>query len=267
MQRQSVAGYPVLGNDATVLLAVLHLARGETEAAGDAVDRLLMRIDRAPRTKRAFYLHAAGRALALLGRRVEATEVLGKLMAAMDDLPLTYYLRAHLEGHIALMDDRHADASVALDRAAEIESVLPIALTSGSSSLLRARLLLEEGRTDAVVTAVTPILEEWDNTGNLGRVLLDGPAILPALRYAAQAGDSIADRASSFFSGRPIANRIKALASQAERLTPREREVLDGALLLGAAGGSEDSERLFDALGGEVALAEVAYLGAGEPVG
>ena len=41
----------------------------------------------------------------------------------------------------------------------------------------------------------------------------------------------------------------------------------DGALLLGAAGGSEDSERLFDALGGEVALAEVADLGAGEPVG
>ena len=40
----------------------------------------------------------------------------------------------------------------------------------------------------------------------------------------------------------------------------------DGALLLGAAGGSEGSEGLLDALGGEVALAEVADLGAGETV-
>ena len=37
--------------------------------------------------------------------------------------------------------------------------------------------------------------------------------------------------------------------------------------MVGAAGGGEAGECLLDALGGEVALAEVAELGAGEPVG
>ena len=36
---------------------------------------------------------------------------------------------------------------------------------------------------------------------------------------------------------------------------------------LGAAGGGEGVECLLDAVGGEVALAEVADLGAGQPVG
>jgi hypothetical protein len=41
----------------------------------------------------------------------------------------------------------------------------------------------------------------------------------------------------------------------------------EGASLAGAAGSDESVECLFDAVGGEVALAEVADLGAGEPVG
>ena len=40
-----------------------------------------------------------------------------------------------------------------------------------------------------------------------------------------------------------------------------------GAVLAGAAGGGERLECLLDAVGGEVALAEVADLGSGEPVG
>jgi hypothetical protein len=41
----------------------------------------------------------------------------------------------------------------------------------------------------------------------------------------------------------------------------------EGPLLLGAAGGSERVECLLDAFGREVALAEVADLGAGQPFG
>jgi hypothetical protein len=38
-------------------------------------------------------------------------------------------------------------------------------------------------------------------------------------------------------------------------------------LAAGAAGGGEGGECVLDAVGGEVALAEIADLGAGEPVG
>jgi len=38
-------------------------------------------------------------------------------------------------------------------------------------------------------------------------------------------------------------------------------------LLAGAAGGGEAGECFLDPIGGEVALAEIADLGAGEPVG
>jgi hypothetical protein len=41
----------------------------------------------------------------------------------------------------------------------------------------------------------------------------------------------------------------------------------EGALLVGAAGSGERGEGLLDAVGGLVALAEIADLGAGEPVG
>ena len=41
----------------------------------------------------------------------------------------------------------------------------------------------------------------------------------------------------------------------------------ESALLAGAAGSDERGEGFLDAGGGEVALAEIADLGAGEPVG
>jgi hypothetical protein len=67
-----------------------------------------------------FYLHAAGRALALLGRHAEAHTVHLRLAELGDGMPLTHYLSEHLAGLLALLQGRHAEAGALLERAAAL---------------------------------------------------------------------------------------------------------------------------------------------------
>ncbi len=179
--RHQIGGWVVLGVDAALLLTVLHLAQGDLEAAGQAADTLLQRIQKAPRSRWPLYLHAAGRALALLGRRAEAEAACGRLLAIHDDLALTRYLQDHLAGLIALLDRRPNDALHPLRRAADLETQLPTARIGGSARLLLARLHLEQGRQDAAREAAAAVLSEWERAGTPGCALLDGPAIAPVL--------------------------------------------------------------------------------------
>jgi LuxR family transcriptional regulator, maltose regulon positive regulatory protein len=186
--RQRLGGYPFVGTDAAVLLAVLQTARGDLKAAGQAVDTLLVRLEGAPRSKWAFYLHAAGRSLALLGRRAEAHAACQRLLHLADDLPLARYLRHHLTGLLALLEGRHTEAAAALNHAAALEVQLPIARVGGSARLLQARLLLEQGRSEALLAAALPVLQEWEQAGTPGFGLLDGPAVQPVLDHVAVRG-------------------------------------------------------------------------------
>lgn len=247
--RQRLGGYPFVGNDLPVQMAVLYVARGDTEAAGRAVATLVQRIETAPRSKWAFYLHAAGRALALLGRHSEARTIYQRLVLLRDGVPLTDYLCDHLAGLIALLEGLQADAAAALDQAAStldqaatLEVQLPIAWVGGSARLLGARLLLERGRSEEALTALAPVLSEWDLAGTPGCVLLDGPVGLPLLRLASQRGSEIAARLLRLFpqivpdpaapeaaGGWPPATKATAASARAalsEPLTPREQDVL-----------------------------------------
>jgi LuxR family transcriptional regulator, maltose regulon positive regulatory protein len=205
--RQRLGGMPVLGNDAPLLLAVLALARGDQKAAGRAVEALLQRVERAPRSRWMLYLHAAGRTCALLGRRTEAAALLQRLRDLPGDQPLTRYLRDHLAGLLALLEGRRADAAAGLNSAAGLEAELPVARVGGSARLLQARLLLEQGRAEAAATAAARVVSEWEQAGTPGCALLDGPAIRPVLGLGVPAGAA-------------------AAAALAEPLTQRECDVL-----------------------------------------
>lgn len=225
-RRQRIPGYPVLGNDATVVLSILRLTRGETKAAGDAADRLLHRISNAAQTKRPFYLHAAGRAMAFAGQLAQAKELLNRLSGADDGLPFTMYLKSHLEGLLTLVSGRRDEASAALEQAAERESLLPIAWAGGSARLLKARLMLDEGQAEAAASVLADVLTEWELEGCLGRVLLDAPAILPVLSYAAKAGDSAAARALALLPPLRVTGGGTPPSDLTKLLTSRECEVL-----------------------------------------
>jgi LuxR family maltose regulon positive regulatory protein len=225
--RQRLGGYPFVGTDAAVLLAVLYTARVDLKAAGRAVDTLLQRIEGAPSGKSIFYLHAAGRTLALLGRHPDAQVVHQRLVALRDGVPLTEYLCDHLAGLLALLEGRPTDAAVALGRAAGLEVQLPIAWVGGSARLLQARLLLEQGRAAAALAALSPVLREWEQAGTPGCALLDGPAGLPVLRLASQRGHAVAAAVLSLFA-EPAPETAPANGRDAlpEPLTPRECDVL-----------------------------------------
>jgi len=225
-RRQRIAGYPVLGNDALAVLSVLHAARGDTKAASDAASRLLSRTSSAAQTKRGFYLHACGRAMVFAGRLAQAKELAKKLSDANDGLPFTSYLIAHLEGLIALASGIREEASAAIERAAEQEALLPIAWAGGSARLLKARLMLDEGKAEAAASVLADVLTEWELEGCMGRVLFDSAAVLPVLSYAAKARDSVAARALALFSPLPVADSDKSPADLTKLLTSRECEVL-----------------------------------------
>lgn len=69
--RRRLGGFPFVGNDLPVILSVLYLAREDRAQAGQAADKLLSMASRdtiGSKGMAMFYFHAAGRALAMLGR-------------------------------------------------------------------------------------------------------------------------------------------------------------------------------------------------------
>jgi LuxR family maltose regulon positive regulatory protein len=221
--RQRLGGWPVLGADTALLLAVLHTARGALEPAGHAADALVQRLAPAPRSRWPLYLHAAGRSLALLGRPAEARAIWDRLASLPGDLALTQYLRDHLAGLLALLAGRRPDAAAALERAAALEATLPIARVGGSARLLQARLLLDQNRPEPAMTAAAPVLAEWEEGGTPGAALLDGPALLPVLRLAAQRGHAYGARLLQLFAPPDLPPRHD---TRPEPLTQREQDVL-----------------------------------------
>mgnify|MGYP000956889603 CR=1 FL=1 len=231
--RQRLGGFPFVGNDLPVLLSILHLARGDMEAAGRTVDKLVQYTQRDGLSSKGvgmFYLHAAGNCLALLGRYDEAMIMQQRLAAWDDSYPLTGYLVDHLKGLIALLTGNETEAAIALERAAQLEIQLPMARVGGSARLLHARLLLEQGNPDSAFAVAHPVLNEWNIASTPGYVLFDGPAILPVLRLVAACNGAGATRMLQLFSdnlyqGKKAGN-LASTELLPEPLTPRECDVL-----------------------------------------
>lgn len=228
--RQRLGGFPFVGNDLPVILGLLAFAYGDLEAAGQHTETLLRRMETAPRSRLSLYLHAAGRALALLGRHAEARAVWVRLSGLPGGLPFTAYLSEHLAGLLALLTGQRAEAAAVLERAVQLELQLPIAWVGGSARLLQASLLLEQGHPEAAYAIVTDLVAQWEHAGTEGCALLDGPAGLPALRFAARRGHRGAARLAALHSAAvevAAANRAgTAAAALPEALTQRESDVL-----------------------------------------
>ena len=222
--RHRLGGFPFVGNDLPVLLSVLYLAKGDLEAAGRAVDTLVQRAGKASISSKGigmFHVHAAGRTLALLGKYSEAMIMQQRLAALDDGFLLTEYLFNHLKGLIALLTGNECDAAVALERAAKLETQLPMAQVGGSARLLQARLLLEQGDPDQAFNVAHPVLNEWINASTPGYALLDGLAIVPVLKL-------VAERNGGATRAKPVpvdCLNLKGILS--EPLTSRERDVLE----------------------------------------
>lgn len=229
--RQRLGGYPFIGNDLPLLLSILYLVKGDLDAAGKAVDRLIQRADKAGRSRMMLHIHGAGRALALLGRREEALVIQQRLENLLSDqFPLTNYLVNHLKGLLALMGGDEVEASASLQRASDLEVQLPIARVGGSARLLQARLLLGQGKQDRAFDIAYKVLNDWHNASTPGYALLDGPVILPVLRLVAERNIPAAARMLDLFSGNfDVAGKLAQIpAGQLiEPLTPREYDVLN----------------------------------------
>lgn len=262
--RQHLGGFPFVGNDLPLLLFILHMSSSNIEAAGQMADKLVEHTQKDGLSSKGngmFYLHAAGRALAMLGRYDEAILMLRRLEALDSSYPLTVYLQNHLQGLIALARGHEADAAASLNKAVELEKRLPMARVGGSAILLQARLLLNQGKPDSAFALAQPLVSEWVLASTPGYALLDGALILPVLKHLAvrnEAGAAlmlqlfcIADEANP---GKDINSALTGGLSQ--HLTPREREVLK--LLVAGCSNFQISTELY--ISNETVKSHVAHL-------
>ena len=266
--RQRLGGFPFVGNDLPVLLSVLYLARGDTQAAGRAANKLVAMTARdtiGSKGMAMFYFHAAGRALAMLGRYDEARIMAQKLAALTDSHPLTSYLLSHLQALIALLTNHKAEAEAAIEKAVELESRLPTAHIGGSARLLQARLLLDQMKPDSACAAARPVISRWMVAATPGYILLDGPVIKPVLSLLSRRKDACAAMMLQLFlRGIPTAFAPDPVQAQkpshvqplTELLTPRERDVL--RLLVAGRSNLQISAELF--ISNETVKSHVAHL-------
>ncbi len=266
--RRRLGGFPFVGNDLPVLLSVLCLAREDRVQAGLSADRLLDMTSKdtiGSKGMAMFYFHAAGRALAMLGRFDEAAVMVQKLDSINDSQPLTGYLLCHLQALIALMTGRAQEAEPALDKAVQLEDLLPIAHVGGSARLLQARLLLDQGKPDSACAAARPVISRWMIASTPGYILLDGPVIKPVLSLLARRRDACAAMMLQLFSsGIPTADapapdqaqKPQPAQAPAALLTPRERDVLK--LLVAGRSNLQISAELF--ISNETVKSHVAHL-------
>ena len=236
--RQRLGGFPFVGNDLPLLLSVLYLAAGKKEAAWQAVNKLVQHTKKDGLSSKGinmFYLHAAGRALALLGQFAEAVIMQQRLAALDGSYLLTEYLSSHLQGLIALLTSHQAEAAVILEKAAKLEIQLPMAHIGGSAQLLQARLFMDQGNPENAFAVANPLISEWMIASTPGYVLIDGPVVKPVLRMLAKRKNPGAGTLLHLFS-HDISNKEESVSCLAynqapsktlsEPLTPREREVL-----------------------------------------
>lgn len=266
--RQRLGGFPFIGNDLPVLLSVLYLARDDMESAGRAVKNLVRFTTSEGMNSKGigmFYLHAAGRALALLGRYDESRIMQQRLRALDDKGPLTKYLQDHLTGLIAMLTGHDADASCALEQAAKLEINLPSAHIGGSAQLLLAQLLLNQGNPDSAFTTADPLISEWMLASTPGYAILDGQIIKPLLRMLAQRNSVGAAMMLRLFS-RDLRSEDESNPAQAnsqalkelliEPLTPRECDVLK--LLVVGRTNLQIGKELY--ISGETVKSHIAHL-------
>jgi LuxR family maltose regulon positive regulatory protein len=233
--RQRLGGYPFVGIEIPILLLVLYLARGDTEAAGRVMETMLLGLETVPPGKWIFHMHAAGRSLAMLGRYTESIAIKQRLCSFDDNSPFTEYLRYHLNGLLALLTGNEAEAAAALENAVKLEDQIPMASVGGSARLLQARLLLEQGDHDQAVKTAHPVLNKWNKAATPGYALLDGTAIIGVLNLMVEHNDTGAIPMLQLFSeglntveglSSSPANRM-VLKGLLEPLTHREYEVLE----------------------------------------
>ncbi|MDD4081085.1 MAG: response regulator transcription factor [Eubacteriales bacterium] len=236
--RKRLGGYPFFGNDLPIVLSMLYLAREDIESAGSAVKSLIRFTTSEGLNSKGvgmFYLHAAGRALALLGRYDEARIMEQRLAALSDNEPVTEYLQYHLKGLVALLTGHDAEASAVLKHAATLESQLPTVQIGGSAGLLLAQLFLSQGYQDDAYTIAQPIIAEWMVAQTPGYAIFNGQIIKPLLRMLAQKNSVGAAIMLRLFSRDLLSEEESSLAGTniqplgellIEPLTPRECDVL-----------------------------------------
>jgi hypothetical protein len=104
--------------------------------------------------------------------------------ATTEGVPLSGAMRDLLAALVALADGRDDDAETLLAPLAAREHEVGLMAVFGSAHPLRAYLALKRGDTVAAAAALGPLLEACARDGTPGRLLMEGPYIIPLLRAA-----------------------------------------------------------------------------------
>lgn len=244
-RKAQLGGHPFLIRAAYVTLADAYVARGDYAEAERCLVALFRDVPPAAQLSRILAHYAYARLYLLQGRAAEAREQ-ATFINTSGPTPtvLTHVAHAILDGLHAQRDGQLDVAEQSLQTAIAWQQQTPVALLMGNARVLLARLFLDQGRVDAALDELQPVLADYAQTGLAATVLLYGELVVPLLQLAIAHGVA-ADVAAQLLHSMHAAYQVatpaspvppagyQAIPGAPELLSPREVEVLqlmiDGA--------------------------------------
>jgi len=228
---ERLGGYPFVGLDATLTLAVAHIAQGHYAAADHFLDAALRQARQMPLSQGGAtgVLGMVGHTRWLQGDLEEARRIYAQMCAAAHapELPDAPASRLRMQGVLELAERRYAVAERTLRQAVTLEQRTPTAvILYGSARLLLAHLYRAWNRPTEALAELTPVLAECERAATPGFILQAGAAIVPALRLAVERGvhpTFAAHLLDLLGAGEP---RPVLVPATGETLTPREVAIL-----------------------------------------
>jgi ATP/maltotriose-dependent transcriptional regulator MalT len=229
------------------LVAVLHMALGDSAAADRAFEAMLGQVElgliSGPLVAGALY--NVGRARWQQGRLAEA-RLFHQRLCAIDpsNVPLAFVLAQLLGGLLAMAEGDLAAAERTLRQVAALELMAgPPVRVLASPSLVLACFYERGGRTVEALAEFAPVLEECVQQGRLGLILREGAPIIPLLRLAVQHRLQ-ADFAAELLGRLGVAAAPRPLHNPATGATLSTREVEVLGLLAAGASNKEIADTL-----------------------
>ena len=194
-RKGELGGYLFLGLNAALAAATASSARHDFAGARRYLEIMRRQIGQAAlnRTIQANGLYPYGRQCWLEGRIDETRRISEELEASATELPGFHrVLRLLLRGMLQLSEQAYPAAESTLREAARLEGDEPVAAIYGSAQVLLARLYWTWRRPQEALDALEAAMAACETAGTPGRVVAEGPIVLPILRHAARHGRNAA---------------------------------------------------------------------------
>jgi LuxR family maltose regulon positive regulatory protein len=186
--KEHLGGYPFLGANAAMNVALAHAAQGHYTEADRFLALLQTQVEQSALNQLTLAggLYPIGKIRWLQNRLDQARQIYAQMCAAPPERepPLSHVLRLMLRGLLETADRSYTAAEHTFYHAITLSRDLPLVEVFGSPPLLLAHLCWRWQRSADALAALDPVLRACQAANTPGLILQEGAAAVPLLRLA-----------------------------------------------------------------------------------